>query len=285
MSHLDEGTLHALLDGEIPSQELGAIQAHLAGCASCRARLDEERQLTSEAMGLVELVELPEPVGAARGPASIAIYRVPWVRGLAWAASVIGAVGLGYAARGTTAPIQIDAARSVEPIATGTTTTTAPTAAASGAAEPKEIRPTHAAPKGQSKVAANRARALDAATPERDEARSDAAKPAPPASQPAAGIAAAEQTRQSFAQLKVMADSAEPVSFPEALRRLNGSMYLIPGMIPVGLEARGALVSVIYPGHVTLWQELVDGTVVFRLVAPPGFPPDSLERLRMRVRE
>ena len=35
MSHLDEGTLHALLDGELETHEVAEIQAHLGACSSC----------------------------------------------------------------------------------------------------------------------------------------------------------------------------------------------------------------------------------------------------------
>ncbi len=298
MSHLDEGTLHALLDGEIPSTELGAIQAHLAGCVGCRARLDEGRQLASEAMGLVEMMEVPEPVGvptSARTQPSIAVYRRPWVRGLAWAASVIGAVGLGYAVRGTAnRPGLSSAGSSTEPEAKRN-------------AVPRSLSSeSTAAPGLPAATPVNQARTNQAPPPRRDEARHEAAKPAPapppapnPAPPSAGGVAeqntgalAARESAardrlagQPFAQLKVAMDSAEPVSFPEALRRLNGSIYLISGMVPVGLEARGATVSVVYPGRILLVQELVDGRVTYRLLAPPGFPADSLEMLRARVRE
>src|SRR5437879_7810887 len=36
MSHVDEGTLHAYLDGELPSAERATLEAHLEGCATCR---------------------------------------------------------------------------------------------------------------------------------------------------------------------------------------------------------------------------------------------------------
>jgi len=39
MSHLDEGTLHALLDGELEMSEVKEIQAHLGSCSACGTRL------------------------------------------------------------------------------------------------------------------------------------------------------------------------------------------------------------------------------------------------------
>ena len=98
MQHLDEGTLHALLDGEIPSAELPPIQAHLGACAECRARLAEEQELLAESDRLIEVLE---PPGAA--PAVAPVRKVPrrvWPTRLAWAATLVLAAGLGYSARG-----------------------------------------------------------------------------------------------------------------------------------------------------------------------------------------
>ena len=97
MSHVDEGTLHAYLDGELPSTERAALEAHLAQCASCRATLTEERALLERASALL---------GSA-GPAERATPpfdqirrtgRSPWqIRTpVAWAASIALALGLGY---------------------------------------------------------------------------------------------------------------------------------------------------------------------------------------------
>ena len=98
MSHVDEGTLHAYLDGELPSTERATFEAHLAQCEACRARLVDERALRERSAALL---------GAAR-PVEHAIppfeqlhrkpKRSPWrVRtSFAWAASIALALGLGY---------------------------------------------------------------------------------------------------------------------------------------------------------------------------------------------
>src|SRR6266702_7658635 len=53
MSHVDEGTLHAYLDGELPTVERAAVERHIAECATCRANLAEERALLERATALL----------------------------------------------------------------------------------------------------------------------------------------------------------------------------------------------------------------------------------------
>lgn len=59
MSHLDEGTLHALLDGELDLHEVKEIQAHIGSCAACGTRLREVKEFHGESDRLVGLLELP----------------------------------------------------------------------------------------------------------------------------------------------------------------------------------------------------------------------------------
>jgi hypothetical protein len=63
MPHLDEGTLHALLDGELEGTEVLEIQAHLGGCASCGSRLKDIREFMTEADRLLGSVDLPHTPG------------------------------------------------------------------------------------------------------------------------------------------------------------------------------------------------------------------------------
>src|SRR5215207_10049914 len=64
MSHLDEGTLHALLDGELNLAEVSEVQQHLGSCVACGSRLMEVKQVLAEADQLVGAVDVP--AGAAR---------------------------------------------------------------------------------------------------------------------------------------------------------------------------------------------------------------------------
>jgi hypothetical protein len=139
MPHLDEGTLHALLDGELELAEVKEIQTHLGACAACGSRLHDVKQFLSEADRLV--ADLQTPPGAARvrqepaappvqHPPSGTPFREPiwdaapelllpgdpedvarrrrWTRRLRWAAMIVVVLGLGRMAKGLFTPDQLD---------------------------------------------------------------------------------------------------------------------------------------------------------------------------------
>ena len=68
MSHLDEGTLHALLDGELNPNEAREVQGHLGTCAACGSRLQEVKQFLAEADRLVGALEVPAGPAASAAP-------------------------------------------------------------------------------------------------------------------------------------------------------------------------------------------------------------------------
>jgi len=128
MQHLDEGFLHALADGEVPSDELDPVREHLEACETCRARLDEARMEAETARELIEVLEVPALAhegtteGRTDGPTDPrtdgqGARRVggQWVRGLALAASLVLAAGIGYYGRGSHAPF----APQIEPTSLG----------------------------------------------------------------------------------------------------------------------------------------------------------------------
>ena len=100
MSHVDEGTLHAYLDGALPPGERSQVDAHLAECPDCRERLAEARALIARADALLALAlpaerSAPPLYELRRRPMW---WRVRWP--IAWAATVTLAVGLGWTLRG-----------------------------------------------------------------------------------------------------------------------------------------------------------------------------------------
>lgn len=109
MSHVDEGALHAYLDGaldEYPQAEASRIREHLDQCAECAERLEVEREVRSDAhavlalaapdVDLPSLEELRAYVTRTRPKRSVASTRM--VR-MGWAASVALALGTGYILR------------------------------------------------------------------------------------------------------------------------------------------------------------------------------------------
>ncbi len=68
MSHVDEGTLHALLDGELAPAEVLEVQTHFATCPACSSRLTEARKLLAETERLVSALEPAAPHGAQFAP-------------------------------------------------------------------------------------------------------------------------------------------------------------------------------------------------------------------------
>ena len=120
MSHLDEGTLHALLDGELDLAEVSEVQKHLGGCVACGSRLQEVKQVLAESHRLVAALEVPAraprqptpepqpsraqqptlrtgrehdawdepPVLLVPDPIDATAWRKKWLRGLRWAAVI-----------------------------------------------------------------------------------------------------------------------------------------------------------------------------------------------------
>jgi anti-sigma factor RsiW len=122
MSHLDEGTLHALLDGELDLTEVSEVQLHLGTCVACGSRLQEVKQVLAEADRLVGGVEMPAgpararpepprrpPAGPSRdsdgwGEPPVLLlpdsgeanaWRARWMRGIGWAAVIAVVLGAG----------------------------------------------------------------------------------------------------------------------------------------------------------------------------------------------
>jgi len=105
MSHVDDGQLHAYLDGELPQAEAWRLEAHLGECPACRGRLEEQRALIARASELLALAAppardippLPLRPGDTQSPPPA---RWPARLPLAWAATVVLALAAGWYLRG-----------------------------------------------------------------------------------------------------------------------------------------------------------------------------------------
>jgi Putative zinc-finger len=143
MSHLDEGQLHALLDGELDEAERREVESHLAACAECQQLYEEARAFLAEADELIAEVQVPPMIRPEARPPVLEPRRtgrrLPW-NYLAWAATVVLAVGLGWYGsefryRAAAQPVDALADKSVAP-----STSAAPEGrAASEAAAKQEV--------------------------------------------------------------------------------------------------------------------------------------------------
>lgn len=317
MRHPDDGTLMALLDGEIPSDELAPIAEHLSACEECRARLAAARVMMTESDALIG--SLGDGAPATVDPAVIPLprrSRTTLYRNLAWAATVVMAVGLGYSMRGpATAPAPPTVA--MEPSVGDGVSAEAPKAApADAVARPLEQERPAAPPTLQTTAvpapppvtpppAAAGATADARARNESAVATAQKAAQPPTASQPTrpgaaapplpltAGRTAARLAPPRAEAAPVMLseramvdmESFAPIGFAEAIARLGGTIRLVDGLVPDRLEASSTTVRVVYPlqtGELVLEQRLVGDSVIVALRGPVS--ADSLAVLRRRVR-
>jgi Putative zinc-finger len=302
MSHLDEGQLTALVDNELTAAERSTVEAHLMACEDCRRLYEEVKAFATEADGLVTAIELPArgphaPLGAssvarpanrhaaeppggtpslpgpaeespwgARSPSRRGVWSPRW-RTVAWAASVLLAVGLGWVA----SDIRLSRRR----LTLGEEKRDSAPAAA--AAEPVAPEPQPAATL-RSQVEEKVAPAEYRRGKRADELAADRPAPTPPepsrqalapaAAPPSAGAAAAAAETDGQANLGLLArKSVAPqaaagaesaptdavtqrheggfrqVEMKEAVRVLSGSIRLVDGLQPERvLEGPGELV-------------------------------------------
>ncbi len=111
MSHVDDGTLHALVDNALDAQERAVVETHLASCGDCARRFAEATAMARQVMSL--LGALDEDAGAVRivpssAPAAVSPdrivepkvvplqFRMRTMRRVALAASVLVVAGVSY---------------------------------------------------------------------------------------------------------------------------------------------------------------------------------------------
>src|SRR6266536_2879869 len=249
MLHVDEGTLHSFLDGELSADERAAVEIHLSQCATCRASLAEERALLERAsavLGAARPLERPAPPFEQLRRQS---KRSPWRvrRSIAWAASIVLAIGLGYSLRG----------REASPDA-------APTFA---------LYDRQDAPAAQDQ----------AATEQRQlKAGSGARRPAPAAPAPVAAPAADELARQREPDSAV----AKVAVRAESVARKQLDTYHLDAVVVTGRAAANAGASAAAPvardrSTLTEWPIITRSTARSLLGTDPvGLPGLATRRIR-----
>lgn len=104
MSHLDEGTIHAWLDGALHAERAREVESHVRECPTCAAAVAEARGLIAASSRILSaLDDVPAnvlPAGSVAGPRSPAapprrLWRAaPWVTGGGIAAVLLAAIVL-----------------------------------------------------------------------------------------------------------------------------------------------------------------------------------------------
>lgn len=101
MRHIPEEELHAYLDQALSRSQCVEIESHVAACASCRAARDGIAALRDRTTSLLSALApsprvTPSYETIRARHAAAALDRRHRARAVAWAASVVVAVGLGY---------------------------------------------------------------------------------------------------------------------------------------------------------------------------------------------
>lgn len=92
MTHLDEGTIHAWLDGALSATQSAEVDAHVKSCAECSAAAAEARGLVAASSRILTALDdtpanvIPKPVVA---PLRRRWGAAPWISGLAAAAIIV----------------------------------------------------------------------------------------------------------------------------------------------------------------------------------------------------
>lgn len=154
MNHLDEGTIHAWLDGAVDATDAAGIEAHVASCAACAAAVAEARGFIAGASRILgALDDVPGGVipGRPAAPVMPAAARMPqqrprrqwraapWVTGIA--AVLMAAVVLRTGTKASRMEMTMESQPAASPVAAMATDS-----AASGAAD---VAPTKRASTGQ----------------------------------------------------------------------------------------------------------------------------------------
>lgn len=241
MKHIEEGTIHAWIDGALSVEGARSVEEHVSECAACAAAVAEARGLVAGAsriLGALDDVPAnvtpkrapfpPAPTPARAAPARRQWRAAPWVTGIA--AAMMLAVGVSTWTRTEdrgAAPMASDAALSAEPVVTRelrdtTRARSVPAGARVGGVPAEAVAPPAAAPPPSAGTTSPRAplpqrdvspgeKAVEAAS---DFAGRGAAGRAAPSAAPG-NVAATEVPR---GELRAVAPSSDTASVGRAAR-------------------------------------------------------------------
>jgi hypothetical protein len=207
MQHLDEGTIHAWLDGALPSDEGAQVEAHAAECAACAAAVAEARGFIAGASRiLTALDDVPggviprrtEPgVAAALAKGRPAPRRRSWLTsGAMRAAAVIAFLAAGGVA---VSRVAYDAREETASLASGPTS----------GSEPREMAATDSALASAATAPAAGAGAAATADAASEAPRALASK-APPPPAPTPAPSAVRRADESAAERRVARKAVSP---------------------------------------------------------------------------
>jgi len=110
MLHIPEAELHAYLDQALGRLRCVEIESHLAECTPCRAARDEIASLRDRTTAMLARLAprgtVPPPIGEIRRRAAVRVFkRERFNQRVAWAASVVVALGIGWAGASYLPPV------------------------------------------------------------------------------------------------------------------------------------------------------------------------------------
>ena len=251
MSHVDEATLHAFLDGELRTDEperARQVEAHIQDCDACRTRLETAAALRDDAAGILDALDAaaaaPGPdfqevrvragqagsASSAAGDEREAELRrsYGWVKRVGWAAALVVALGTGYMARDLVLGPGVDESDAVSDFMVRDRDARSRADETPPATAPESDRPSAPVESAPSAEAGARG---DVAEME----QAETFEPARLAEEPATREATAEAGGGAAA---VAVDDWVEASLDEAEARV-GSLYLLPGAELTGVEVAG----------------------------------------------
>ena len=104
MRHIPEEELHAYLDQALSRAQAVEIESHLAACGRCQGERDAIAGLRDRTTALLSVlapqsrIERPSWSALRRRHAAAQQRRASLIRGAVWAASLVGAIGVGFGA-------------------------------------------------------------------------------------------------------------------------------------------------------------------------------------------